>query len=128
METSSISAVTAMKPSASNGVSPVLGDTSTTANPIAQANPSSDAPGADKKAAQVQQAVQKLQEKVATTQPSVTLEAGLDPNGEHPNQVLIQLSDKMTKQVFFSYYVPAEQVAKAAESENPVGLLLQNKA
>ncbi|WP_308388909.1 hypothetical protein [Acidithiobacillus sp. AMEEHan] len=127
METSSISAVTAAKPSASNGVSPVL-DMPTVPNSAGQANPSSSTPAADKKAGQVQQAVQKLQEKVATTQPSITLEAGLDPNGEHPNQVLIQLSDKMTKQVFFSYYVPAEQVAKAAESENPVGLLLQNKA
>ncbi|MCE5388101.1 MAG: hypothetical protein K0041_05925 [Acidithiobacillus sp.] len=63
-----------------------------------------------------------------STQSTFTLEAGLDPNGQHPNQVLLQLSDKATKQVFFSYYVPADQVAKAAESENPVGLILQNKA
>jgi len=76
----------------------------------------------------VQQSIDRLKAKVESTQSTFTLEAGLDPNGQHPNQVLLELRDKVTKQVFFSYYVPAEQVAKAAESENPVGLILQNKA
>lgn len=76
----------------------------------------------------LQNSIQKLQNKITEAHPSYALEAGLDPNGGHPNQVLIQLSDKVTKQVFFSYYLPASQVAKAADSENPVGLLLQNKA
>ncbi|WP_312262672.1 hypothetical protein [Candidatus Igneacidithiobacillus taiwanensis] len=76
----------------------------------------------------LQNSIHKLQDKIAEAHPSYLLEAGLDPNGGHPNQVLIQLSDKVTKQVFFSYYLPASQVAKAANSENPVGLLLQNKA
>ncbi|UTV81911.1 hypothetical protein MQE22_04610 [Acidithiobacillus sp. YTS05] len=77
---------------------------------------------------QLQESIQKLQDKVAKSQPSFSLEAGLDPNGNHPNQVLIKLSDTVTKQVFFSYYVPADQVTKAADSENPMGLLLQSKA
>ncbi len=76
----------------------------------------------------VQQSIDTLKAKVESTQSTFTLEVGLDPNGQHPNQVLLQLRDKATKQVFYSYYVPADQVAKAAESENPVGLILQNKA
>ncbi|PKY11285.1 hypothetical protein B1757_05535 [Acidithiobacillus marinus] len=61
---------------------------------------------------------------------SVTLEAGLDPNGDHPGQVLIKLSDKVTKQIFFQYYVPAEQVVRSADSGealNP-GSLMRSKA
>ncbi|MEY2341113.1 hypothetical protein AB4090_03265 [Acidithiobacillus sp. IBUN Pt1247-S3] len=76
---------------------------------------------------QMQKSIQKLQGKVAKSQPSYSLEVGLDPNGDHPNQVLIKLSDKVTNQVFFSYYVPAEQVTKAAESSSQLGNLLQQK-
>lgn len=77
----------------------------------------------------LQQAIQKLQDKIPASA-SVTLEAGLDPNGDHPGQVLIKLSDKVTKQTFFQYYVPAEQVVKSADSGdvlNP-GSLMRSKA
>ncbi len=79
-------------------------------------------------AEQVQKSIQKLQEKVAQSKSSFKLEAGLDPNGDHPNQVLIKLSDITTKQVLFSYYVPADQISKAAESSSPLGNLLQQKS
>jgi len=94
----------------------------------AAASPRQGQPSSQGSVDQLQQSIQKLQDKVAKSQPSFSLEAGLDPNGNHPNQVLIKLSDTVTKQVFFSYYVPADQVTKAADSENPVGLLLQSKA
>ncbi|MBN2680545.1 MAG: hypothetical protein JXR24_09970 [Acidithiobacillaceae bacterium] len=60
----------------------------------------------------------------------MTLEAGLDPNGDHPGQVLIKLSDKVTKQTFFQYYVPAEQVVKSGESGDALnpGSLMRSKA
>lgn len=77
----------------------------------------------------LQQAIKKLPEQVPAAS-SVTLEAGLDPNGGHPGQVLIKLSDKVTKQTFYQYYVPAEQVVKSAESGtalNP-GSLMHTKA
>ncbi|MBU2810450.1 hypothetical protein HF669_03460 [Acidithiobacillus thiooxidans] len=50
----------------------------------------------------VQQAIQKLQNNLPASA-SVTLEAGLDPDGTHPGQVLVKLSDKVTKQTFFEY-------------------------
>ncbi|WP_253253728.1 hypothetical protein [Acidithiobacillus marinus] len=77
----------------------------------------------------LQKAIQKLQDKMPASA-SVTLEAGLDPNGDHPGQVLIKLSDKVTKQIFFQYYVPAEQVVRSADSGealNP-GSLMRSKA
>ncbi|XTI73422.1 hypothetical protein ACQAYK_04715 [Acidithiobacillus sp. AC3] len=108
---------------------PVAGagtSSSTTSTPIAA--PQEGHSSSPVSAEQLQQSIQKLQDKVAKSQSSFSLEAGLDPNGNHPNQVLIKLSDTVTKQVFFSYYVPADQVTKAADSENPMGLLLQSKA
>jgi len=68
----------------------------------------------------VQQAIAALQNKVAQENPSVTLEAGLDPTGNHPHQVLLKLSDSVTKQVFYQYYIPAQQVVKMAQSGNSI--------
>ncbi|NNM66095.1 MAG: hypothetical protein HKL99_16065 [Burkholderiales bacterium] len=63
---------------------------------------------------------------------SVALTAGLDPSGTHPGQVLVQLKDNVTQQVFVHYYVPAERVAKAAAQGPtqgvPPGTLLKGKA
>ncbi|MCE5394421.1 MAG: hypothetical protein JJ693_07525 [Acidithiobacillus sp.] len=95
---------------------------------IVQAGSKTSAAETQLDSSKVQQFIDRLKAKVESTQSTFILEAGLDPNGQHPNQVLLELRDKITKQVFFSYYVPADQVAKAAESENPVGLILQNKA
>lgn len=77
----------------------------------------------------VQQAIQKLQNNLPASA-SVTLEAGLDPDGTHPGQVLVKLSDKVTKQTFFEYYVPAEQVVKSAETGDALqpGSLMNTKA
>ncbi|WP_226852379.1 hypothetical protein [Acidithiobacillus thiooxidans] len=77
----------------------------------------------------VQQAIQKLQNNLPASA-SVTLQAGLDPDGTHPGQVLVKLSDKVTKQTFFEYYVPAEQVVKSAETGDALqpGSLMNTKA
>ncbi|MDD2748482.1 MULTISPECIES: hypothetical protein [Acidithiobacillus] len=81
------------------------------------------------KAEKVQQAIQKLQNNFPASA-SVTLQAGLDPDGTHPGQVLVKLSDKVTKQTFFEYYVPAEQVVKSAETGDALqpGSLMSTKA
>ncbi len=77
----------------------------------------------------VQQAIQKLQNNLPASA-SVTLEAGLDPDGTHPGQVLVKLIDKGTKQTFFEYYIPAEQVVKSAETGDALqpGSLMNTKA
>ena len=63
---------------------------------------------------------------------ALALSAGLDPDGEHPGQLLVELKDKATQQVFVRYYVPSEQVVKAAAQspDQPMspGSLLQEKA
>ncbi|MGC8507627.1 MAG: hypothetical protein ACP5GC_06335 [Thiomonas sp.] len=78
------------------------------------------------------QAADTLQKQVSQQAPSVALSAGLDPDGSHPGQLLVELKDKLTQQVFVRYYVPAEQVVKAAAqgADQPMtpGSLLQEKA
>ena len=78
---------------------------------------------------QLNAAMKKLQQKIPESS-SITLEAGLDPNGNHPGQVLIMLSDKATKQIFFKYYVPVQQLFKSAAMGNaiPPGGLMSEKA
>ena len=78
---------------------------------------------------QLNVAVKKLQQKIPESS-SITLEAGLDPNGNHPGQVLIMLSDKATKQIFFKYYVPVQQLFKSAAMGDaiPPGGLMSEKA
>ncbi|GEM_PF-1869401 len=78
------------------------------------------------------QAAEALQKQVDQQAPSVALTAGLDPNGDHPGQVLVELKDKQTQQVFVRYYVPADRVVKAAAQTSdqpmPPGSLLQERA
>ncbi|MBN8745208.1 MAG: hypothetical protein B7Z79_07445 [Thiomonas sp. 20-64-9] len=78
------------------------------------------------------QAADTLQKQVSQQAPSVALTAGLDPNGGHPGQLLVELKDKQTQQVFVRYYVPSQQVVKAAAQspDQPMspGSLLQEKA
>ncbi len=69
----------------------------------------------------VDQAVQALQQAAERQGASVALSAGLDPNGDHPGQVLIELKDTVTKQVFYQRYVPAEQVVEATQAEGAAG-------
>ncbi|MCK9187597.1 hypothetical protein [Acidithiobacillus sp.] len=78
---------------------------------------------------QLNAAVKKLQQNIPKSS-SITLEAGLDPNGNHPGQVLIMLSDKATKQIFFKYYVPVQQILKSAATGGtiPPGSLMSEKA
>ena len=78
------------------------------------------------------QAVDKLQKRIGQQESSVALTAGLDPRGDHPGQVLVELKDQRTQQVFVHYYVPAEQVVRAAGQDTaqgvPPGTLLKGKA
>ncbi|WP_079415118.1 hypothetical protein [Thiomonas intermedia] len=78
------------------------------------------------------QAADTLQKQVSQQAPSVALSAGLDPSGDHPGQLLVELKDKTTQQVFVRYFVPSEQVVKAAtqspDQPMPPGSLLQEKA
>jgi hypothetical protein len=82
--------------------------------------------------ATLSQAAETLQKQVSQQAPSVALTAGLDPNGGHPGQLLVELKDKQTQQVFVRYYVPSEQVVKVAAqgADQPMapGSLLQEKA
>lgn len=83
-------------------------------------------------AATLAQAVDKLQKQIGQQDSSVALTAGLDPGGDHPGQVLVELKDQRTQQVFVHYYVPAEQVMRAAGQDTaqgvPPGTLLKGKA
>ncbi|OYV31296.1 MAG: hypothetical protein B7Z83_11550 [Thiomonas sp. 20-64-5] len=78
------------------------------------------------------QAADTLQKQVNQRASSVALTAGLDSSGGHPGQLLVELKDKLTQQVFVRYYVPSEQVVKAAAqgADQPMapGSLLQEKA
>jgi hypothetical protein len=65
-------------------------------------------------------AVQKINKQLEQSG-GVTLSAGLDTSGEHPGQVLVELSDKATRQTFFKYYVPAQQVVQASQSAGDTG-------
>jgi len=83
-------------------------------------------------AANLQKAISTLQDQVAQNS-SIDLQAGLDPNGGHPGQVLVKLSDKVTKQVFFQYYAPPDQVVKSAQGSAggaalPPGSVVSSKA
>lgn len=76
------------------------------------------------------QALKHLQEQVAQNSSSITLRAGLNPNGDHPGQVLVELMDKATQQVFYQYYIPADQALQAAKNAGGLtpGSLLSGKA
>ena len=85
--------------------------------------------------AQQQQALQhalaKLNKQLEQRSAGVTLSAGLDTSGQHPGQVLVELADKQTKQTFYKYYLPPQNVIQAAEqsgSGSAAGVLLSTKA
>ena len=65
-------------------------------------------------------AVQKINQQLELSS-GVTLSAGLDTSGAHPGQVLVELSDKATRQTFFKYYVPARQVVQASQGLGGAG-------
>lgn len=83
--------------------------------------------------AALEQATSVLQKQVSQQAPSVALTTGLNPDGMHPGQLLVELKDRITQQVFVRYYIPAEQLAKVAApgGDSTVvapGSLLQDKA
>lgn len=104
-------------PTAPASVSVALGAPSGEAKPVSASN--------------LRKAISALQENLAQKS-SIDLQAGLDPNGGHPGQVLVKLSDKVTKQVFFQYYAPPEQVVKSAQGTAgavlPPGSVVSSKA
>ena len=75
------------------------------------------------------QALKHLQDQVGQNS-SITLRAGLDSSGAHPGQVLVELMDKATQQVFYHYYMPADKVLQAAKNAEGLtpGSLLKGKA
>ena len=89
----------------------------------------SGAPAAQEKA--LQQAVAKLNKQLEQQSAGITLSAGLDTSGAHPGQVLVELSDKQTKQTFYKYYLPPQNVIQAADQSggsSSAGVLLNTKA
>lgn len=103
--------------SGSAGAAAAPASGSGTAQAQAQGGASSQA-AAQVSAESLHKAVQKINQQLEQSS-GVTLSAGLDTSGEHPGQVLVELSDKSTRQTFFKYYVPAQQVVQA--SQNPGG-------
>jgi hypothetical protein len=89
----------------------------------------SGTPSAQEKA--LQQAVAKLNQQLEQQSAGITLSAGLDTSGAHPGQVLVELSDKQTKQTFYKYYLPPQNVIQAADQSGTsasAGVLLNTKA
>ena len=85
----------------------------------AQGGASSQA-AAQVSAESLHKAVQKINQQLEQSS-GVTLSAGLDTSGAHPGQVLVELSDKSTRQTFFKYYVPAQQVVQASQGLGGAG-------
>ena len=123
-------------------INPTVASMAQQAAPQGQpAQPKADVPTSTPAATQAQgaanaqpqelaQALKHLQDQVARNSSSITLRAGLNPNGDHPGQVLVELMDKATQQVFYQYYIPADQALQAAKSADRLtpGSLLSGKA
>ena len=121
-------------PSPSGEGAPQAGSAPGSAQPQPQQpQPSQAAQAGALSPAALHKAVQKINQQLALSS-GITLSAGLDTSGSHPGQVLVELSDKVTKQTFFKYYVPASQVVNAAQnlggggSAVPQGTLISAKA
>lgn len=102
------------------------------AQPGAQAKPAQQAqPAGSVSPSALDKAVRKINQQLEHSS-GVTLSAGLDTSGDHPGQVLVELSDKATKQTFFKYYVPATQVVRASQNlgtpAGAAGALISAKA
>ncbi len=112
----------------------VAGDTAgAPASPVVASGGSQQQAGkAAVSSATLAQAVNNLQAQIGQQESSVALTVGLDSGGGHPGQLLVELKDNLTQQVFVRYYVPAEQVARAAGGDSGSGVapgtLLQGKA
>ena len=118
----------ALSPQGGQGTS--TGATGSSGAPAAaSAAPASAAPAGQEKA--LQQAVAKLNKQLEQQSAGITLSAGLDTSGAHPGQVLVALSDKQTKQTFYKYYLPPQNVIQAADQaggSSTAGVLLNTKA
>ncbi len=122
-------------------INPAVASMAQQAAPQGQPQPGANAPTSARSAAQAQgaagaqpldlaRALKHLQDQVAQNSSSITLRAGLNPNGDHPGQVLVELMDKDTQQVFYQYYIPADQALQAAKNAEGLtpGSLLSGKA
>jgi hypothetical protein len=122
--------VAALPPQGGQG--PNTGATGSSGAPVAASNApasASTAPANQEKA--LQQAVAKLNKQLEQQSAGITLSAGLDTSGQHPGQVLVELSDKQTKQTFYKYYLPPQNVIQAADQSggsSSAGVLLNTKA
>ncbi|OIQ83339.1 hypothetical protein GALL_348560 [mine drainage metagenome] len=118
----------ALTPQGGQGTS--TGATGSSGAPAAASGaPASGAPASQEKA--LQQAVAKLNKQLDQQSAGITLSAGLDTSGTHPGQVLVELSDKQTKQTFYKYYLPPQNVIQAADQaggSSTAGVLLNTKA
>lgn len=77
----------------------------------------------------LKKAVAKLNQQLDEQSAGVTLSAGLDTSGQHPGQVLVELSDKQTNQTFYKHYLPPQSVIQAAdESSGASGFLVSTRA
>jgi hypothetical protein len=100
---------------------------------VEAAAPSAAAPASSATPDAVQRAVARLNQQLAQSG-GVKLSVGLDATGQNPGRVLVELSDRRTQQVYFKYYVPAEQLIEAAdalsdtERSAPAGTLFRGQA
>ncbi len=135
MDVQNATGLSALKPvgAATATVAP-LASAAAAAPPGAAAPPTAVAASANSTLppAALTKAADTLQKQANLPASSVALSAGLDPSGGHPGQLLVELKDKQTQQVFVRYYVPAERVvqvaAQAADQPMAPGSLLQEKA
>ena len=109
------SATASANPTPSQGASAASATAASGTSGNLQAPSAQSATPAQPTPSSLQKAVQKINQQLEQSS-GVTLSAGLDTSGQHPGQVLVELSDKATKQTFFKYYVPASQVVKASEN------------
>ena len=109
------SATASANPTPSQGASAAAATAASGTSGNLQAASAQSATPAQPTPSSLQKAVQKINQQLEQSS-GVTLSAGLDTSGQHPGQVLVELSDKATRQTFFKYYVPASQVVKASEN------------
>lgn len=117
----------ALNPSSQGGASaPITAPGAPAGQTAANGATPTQAPSPDQAHAQadaLQKAVAKINQQLEQSS-GVTLSAGLDTSGEHPGQVLVELSDKQTKQTFYKYYLPPQNVIQAADTSGLGGATL----
>ena len=115
-----------LNPSSQGGAAAPVGASGASAGQTATAGSAPSSQGPDQARAQaeaLQKAVAKINQQLEQSS-GVTLSAGLDTSGEHPGQVLVELSDKQTKQTFYKYYLPPQNVIQAADTSGLGGATL----